>query len=262
LNGVAGRNGARAVIWNFRSADDVKEFWKKFRRVPARRRWTKRDEERYCLALYFLALATYRKLKYPLRIEEGESPDFIVTWSSGKTIGLSVIKATEMWVEHEVAKVDGKPDWFSYVRRAIESKARTLKSARSDLLVYEDEPLPLIEQAQALTALRDWLSGIKCANTRLGRISIIISLGLALERGNNFQYLPFINWSNPGGAPDFGERVEFEGFKAVRTAIRKHLTAGHWISYTDSRGRLMRLMPDGRRVEVAMESDGEKTASA
>jgi hypothetical protein len=238
-----------------------RKFWKKFQRVPARRRRTKRDEERYCLALYFLALATHRKLRYPLRVEEGASPDFIVTWSSGKTIGLSVIKATEMWVEHEVAKVDGKPDWFSYVRRAIESKVQTLKSPRSDLLVYEDEPLPLNEQVHALTALRDWLTGIKSANARLGTISIIISLGLALERGDNFQYLPFINWSNPGGTPDFGERVEFEGFKAVRTAIRKHLSAGHWISYTDSRGTLMRLMPDGRRVEVAMESDGENPSA-
>lgn len=249
------RNGARVVRWNFRSADDVKEFWKKFQRVPARKHRSKRDEERYCLALYLLALATYRRLKYPLRIEEGESPDFMMTRSSGKTTGLEVTKATEMWVEHEVAKVDGKPDWFSYVRRAIESKVQTLKSARSDLLVYEDEPLPLIEQVQSLTSLRDWLTGIKTANARLGTISIIVSLGLALERGGNFQYLPFINWSNPGATPDFGERVEFDGEKAAVTAVREHLRAGRSVSYTDSRGRLIRHMPDGRRVEITTSSE-------
>ena len=167
-----------------------------------------------------------------------------------------------MWVERPMAKVDGKSDWFSYVRRAIESEVLTLKSARTDLLVYEDEPLPLVEQEQALIALRNWLTVIRSVHARLGTISIILSLGLALERGNSFLYLPFINWSDPGGTPDFGERVEFEGFKAVTTAIRKHLSAGRWISYTDSRGRLMKLMPGGCRVEVTMESDGETTASA
>src|ERR1700687_4057669 len=111
------RNGHR-VRWSLRCVDDVREFWKKFQRVPARKRRTKRDEERYCLALYLFALATHRKLKYPLRIEEGERPDFTITRSSGKRTGLEVTKATNMWVQREMTKME-----VEYERRASAAKA-------------------------------------------------------------------------------------------------------------------------------------------
>src|ERR1700690_2506799 len=114
---ASGNKNGHRVRWSFRSANDVKEFWKKFQRVPARKRRTKRDEERYCLALYLLALATYRKLKYPLRIEEGESPDFTITWNSGKRTGLEVTKATEMWVQREMTLAEAE-----YVRRQVAAK--------------------------------------------------------------------------------------------------------------------------------------------
>jgi hypothetical protein len=218
---VNGRNGARAVRWHFRTADDVKEFWKKFQRVPARKRRTKRDEERYCLGLYLLALATHRKLKYPLRVEEGESPDFIITWSSGKSSRLDIIKASEMWVEREVTNGNGKPDWFASVRRAIESRANELTGVRRDFLVYEDTPLPLAERAQALAALREWLGVVKNANPLLGKVSLITSLDVALDTGSEFRDLPFVDWSRPDSMSDFGERVDFAGRKARRFVAMK-----------------------------------------
>jgi hypothetical protein len=253
-----GRNGSRIVRWHFRTADDVKDFWKKFQRVPARKRRTKRDEERYCLGLYLLALATHRKLKYPLRIEEGESPDFIITWSSRKSANLEIIKASEMWVESEVANGNGKPDWFASVRRAIESRTEYLAGERRDFLVYEDTPVPLAERPQALAALRQWLDGLKEANPLLGKISLITSLDVALDTGGEFRDLPFVNWSKPGSMPDFGERIEFAGQKAVATAIRKHEDSGHPVYFTDSRGRLVRRMPDGARYEVEVEDSGDE----
>jgi hypothetical protein len=251
-----GKNGSRRaqVRWSFRSADDVKEFWKKFQRVPARKRRTKRDEERYCLGLYLLALATYRKLKYPLRIEEGESPDFAITWSSGKTTGLEVTKATNMWLQREMTKAEveyekreaaarlcrtnaegvmiglsnlgwagdqAEAEWLTFVREAVERKLPKLETfrptSRQDLLVYDDTPLPAINRAKVLPDFCIWLSDTRRSNSLLGHVSIIISLDVLLDSGREFVVLPFVDWSDPSVTPDFGERVEFAGEKAVRT---------------------------------------------
>lgn len=238
----------------------MKEFWKRFQRVPARRRRTKRDEERYCLALYLLALATHRKLRYPLRVEEGESPDFIVTWHTGKKTGLDVTKATNMWVQPETTNADTHRDWFASVQRAVESCLPKLSiskfGVRSDLLVYDDTPLPAIDRPEALISLRDWLSAVKKANPLLGRVSVITSLDATQDCGNDLRFLPFINWSRPEATPDFGERVNFAGKKAVVTAIRQHESRGMPVYSTDSRGRLVKWMPNGTRYQVRVEPNG------
>jgi hypothetical protein len=238
------------VRWNFRSAADVNAFWKKFQRVPARKRRTKRDEERYCLALYLLALATHRRLRYPLRIEEGESPDFMITWSLDTTTGIEITKATSMW---EGAKDNRRGEWPVLVSRAIEAKLRNLESCGSDpeLLVYDDRPLPMADRPKALSALHKRLVRVRDGNPSVGKVAVIISLGVAIDCGSHFQHLPFINWSDPSATRDFGERIEFEGLKASVTAVREHLSAGRFITYTDRRGRLMKQMPDGRRFEIA-----------
>jgi len=273
----------------------VKEFWKRFQRVPARKRRTKRDEERYCLALYLLALATHRKLKYPLRIEEGESPDFLVTWSSGKTTGLEVTKATNMWVQREMTKMEvefekremeakahgaeaepvsltlsqhgwsgnqAEAQWLWFIQDAVKRKLSKLtkfrSTSRQDLVVYDDTPLAAIERPKVFPVLSRWLSQTRNVNPRLGRVSIIVSLDLLLETGDGLEVLPFVNWSNPDATPDFGERIEFIGEKAVTTAIRKHKQQGRPIHFTDSRGRLVKEVPDGTRYQVRVEPNGKE----
>ncbi len=255
---AVGKTNGHRVRWSFRSANDVKEFWKKFQRVPARNRRTKREEERYCLGLYLLALATHRKLKYPIRVQEGESPDFVITWSPGKSSRLDIIKASEMWVEPDVTPGNGKPNCFASIRRAIESKVKDLKGRGGDFLVYEDTPLPLAQRPQALAALREWLDGVKKANSLLGKVSLITSLDIALDTGDEFGDLPFVNWSSPGSWPDFGDRVNFAGKKAVTTAIHKHKQEGRPIHFTDQSGRLVKEMPDGARYEVRVEPNGDE----
>lgn len=273
----------------------MKEFWKRFQRVPARKRRTKRDEERYCLALYLLALATHRKLKYPLRIEEGESPDFLVTWSSGKTTGLEVTKATNMWVQREMTKMEvefekremeakahgaetepvsltlsqhgwsgnqAEAQWLWFIQDAVKRKLSKLtkfrSTSRQDLVVYDDTPLAAIERPKVFPVLSRWLSQTRNVNPRLGRVSIIVSLDLLLETGDGLEVLPFVNWSNPDATPDFGERIEFIGEKAVTTAIRKHKQQGRPIHFTDSRGRLVKEVPDGTRYQVRVEPNGKE----
>lgn len=292
---INGRSGARAVRWHFRNADEVREFWKKFQRVPARKRRTKRDEERYCLGLYLLALATHRKLKYPLRVEEGESPDFIITWGSGKTTGLEVTKATNMWVQSEMTNmeaeyerressakalgVDPEPvslmlsdhgwvgdqaedEWLSFIREAVARKlpklAKFRSTLRQDLLVYDDTPVAAVERPKVFPILSRWLSETRKANPLLGRVSTIVSLDLLLDSGDGLEVLPFVNWSDPEATPDFGERIEFIGEKAVTTAIRKHKQEGRPIHFTDQSGRLVKEMPDGTRYEVRVEPDGNE----
>jgi hypothetical protein len=291
----AHRKGARKVRWNFRSADEVNAFWKRFQRVPARKRRTKRDEERYCLALYLLALATHRKLKYSLRIGEGESPDFTITWSSGKTTGLEVTKATEMWVQREMTHMEveferrksaakavgAEPEpvslmlsghgwagdqaefeWLSFIKEAVTRKlsklAKFRSTSRQDLLVYDDAPVAAIERPKVFPVLSRWLSETRKENPHLGRVSIIVSLDLLHDAGKGLQVLPFVNWSDPEATPDFGERVEYIGEKAVTTAVRKHKQEGRPIHFTDERGRLIKEMPDDTRYEVCMEPNGSE----
>lgn len=252
------KNGTRAVRWNFKSSEDVKSFWKKFQRVPARSRRTRRDEERYCLALYFLALATHRKLKYPLRVDECESPDFTITSSTGKTTALEVIKATEMWIEPTAVNGNGKPDWLGLLRGEVETRTKDLLGGRRDLLVYEDMPLPMAERPQALATLRDWLIGLKQAHPPIGKVSIITSLDVLIDTSTGFRNLPFVNWSDPDSSADFGERVTFAGDKAVVSAIRKHQSRGMPIYFTDNQERLVKRMPDGTRYEVEIEPSGDE----
>ena len=82
--------------WTFRRRSDVERFWREVRDVPRRTNGRKHyHEERFCLGLYLLALATHDLLTYPLRVEQGESPDFMLTWKSGETTGLEVKRATQ-----------------------------------------------------------------------------------------------------------------------------------------------------------------------
>lgn len=216
------------------------------------------SEERYCLALYLFALATHRKLKYPLRVEEGESPDFIIAWSSGKRTGLEVTKATNMWVQREMTHMEveyerressartfgvepepvslmlsehgwagdqAEVEWLSFIKDAVARKVPKLAdfrtTERQDLLAYDDTPLAAIERPKVFPILSRWLSETRKTNPLLGRVSIIVSLDLLLDSGDGLDVLPFVNWSDPKATPDFGERIEFVGEKAVTTAIRK-----------------------------------------
>jgi hypothetical protein len=60
-----------------RSAADVQRLWLKVRDVPRRTEGrSKKQYERYYLGLYLLALVDRRILRYPLKVLEGDSPDF------------------------------------------------------------------------------------------------------------------------------------------------------------------------------------------
>src|SRR6266446_2658519 len=69
------------VSLEFRSLDDVRHFWLRVREVPRRTAGrTKKQYERYYVALYLLALADHQVFSYPLKVLEWERPDFMLTW--------------------------------------------------------------------------------------------------------------------------------------------------------------------------------------
>ena len=250
-------NGHPLVRWRFRTERDVRKFWKEFRRVPALARRNGRDERRYCLALYLFALATHSRLRYPLLVEESLSGDFRMRASNVETM-LSIAKANQIW---EAQNEHSNADWLAQVQRAIEEEARSVKplnpTARRDLLVYQDVPIPAAERATGLQTLRSWLRLLKKENPGWDRVSIIFSLDVELDTGRKFRNLEFIDWSNPDAFADFGERVEFEGQKATVTAIRWHLREGRPTYSLDRRGRLLKRMPNGHQHEVSRDPRSE-----
>jgi hypothetical protein len=177
--------------WKFRSVADVRRFWRSVGSVPGRTEGRKHyHEERYSLGLYLLGLAEHEILTYPLRVDQEESPDFMLTWPSGELTGLEVTRATEQWLQRtmtasekeygrrtiEVAASGEEPEpvsiplsqggwvgdeaedeWRSLVQRAIEQKLAKLPkfrpASRHDLLIYDDTPLPAIDRRKVLAAI-------------------------------------------------------------------------------------------------------------
>ena len=110
-------------LWKFKRRKDVERFWREVRSLPSRANGRKHhQEERYCLALYLLALATHEMLTYPLRVEQGESPDFMLTSNSGETTGLEVTRATTTWIQRKMTENDRE-----FARREAEAASSGVK---------------------------------------------------------------------------------------------------------------------------------------
>jgi len=221
--------------WKFTTVVDVQRFWQSVRSVPWRTEGRKHfHEERYSLGLYLLALAEHELLTYPLRIEQGESPDFMLTWPSGELTGLEVTRATEQWLQRSItlsekeyrrreaqaAASGGKPEpicvplsqagwvgedpereWCSLIGRAIEQKIAKLAgfrpASRHDFLISDDTPLPAVDRRKVLAAISPWAHRLTQKAPAFGRISVIISLDILFDLGGTSQIFPYIDWSNP-----------------------------------------------------------------
>src|SRR5208282_5092146 len=180
--------------WAFRRRSDVERFWREVRDVPRRGNGRRHyHEERFCLGLYLLALATHEMLSYPLRVEQGESPDFILAWKSGGTTGLEVTRATEPSLqramtaadrefarrEGEAARYGGEPEpvaifpslmgyandqperlfcWL--IGECIEKKLDRLPNFKAascyELLIADNLPVGA-DSREAFAAMREWV---------------------------------------------------------------------------------------------------------
>lgn len=234
--------------WEFRSVADVRRFWRSVRSLLGRTEGRKHyQEERYSLGLYLVALAEHDLLTYPLRVDQGESPDFMVTWPSGKLTGLEVTRATEQWLQRamtaseegyrrravEVAAFGEEPEplciplshagwvddeaeveWCSLVCRAIEQKLAKLPKFRHafryDLLIYDDTPLPTVDRRKVLSLIGPWSRRLNEKSPTFGKISVIISLDVLFDLGGACRIFPYINWS----APELDDPKDLRTFSA------------------------------------------------
>jgi hypothetical protein len=276
--------------WKFRRGSDVERFWREVRDVPRRTNGRKHyHEERFCLGLYLLALATHEMLEYPLRVEQSESPDFMLTWSSGETTGLEVKRTTQPSLrsatdqavresapsELTAKKPERKPgpallgqrldeaerEWCLLVRKAIDRKFTELPhfktGSRCDFLIYDETPLPVVDRRKVFSEMDRWARSLRRKNgSALGKISVITSLDIAFDLGGDFQIFPFVEWSapkldDPRSARDFAEHAEYAARKAAEVAIK-----GRPAYFEDNLGRIVKRTLDGRRFEVRQHEGG------
>jgi hypothetical protein len=231
------------TLHRFDSLADIRRFWIRVGKVGSRRNREKaRREERYCLALYMLARATNNLIEYPISVEEGQSPDFMVSEGAGDTFGLEVTQATtpehEERLTHaeksgasvldlgpEAGWLEGQREslWIERMKCAVMQKLELIpgyrKASRHDLLIYDNTPLIGVNRDQVTANIRDWIREYRSAVPSFGFLSIIISLDVVLDVGGECRMLPFINWSQPERTPDFARRVEHAAKKAAHDVL-------------------------------------------
>ena len=137
------------------------------------------DMDWYCARAYLQALARSDRLAYPIRIEQGESPDFLLRWPGWLTTGLEVTSVTSPEVERRLAADDpfpwGNDGWqgnelehglVQSLLRSVDNKCNKLArgkfrfAARHDLLLYNSAGFVFARMEIAIplirSALRDY----------------------------------------------------------------------------------------------------------
>ncbi len=270
--------------WKFNSDKDVQTFWLGVREVPRRAEGrTTKQYERFYLGLYLLALADHGLLSYPIKGEEGERPDFMLTWKSGETTGLEISRATDEELQRWMTQAQKKrpegsamraspggyagdqieEEWCALVRCVIKKKVAMFSNYRPalryDLLIPDDTRTGAGDRRKVLAILAPWASELNHSTPKLGRISCVTSLDVLYDIGGESSIFPYIRWSAPAAQGEgFSDRVEHAGRIATLQAIRAHKEAGAPTYSMDRKGRLVKETSDGRRFEVRVREDGEE----
>ncbi|HVA79563.1 MAG TPA: hypothetical protein VNF29_01415 [Candidatus Binataceae bacterium] len=235
--------------YRFSSRGDVEKFWRAVRNVPARTRRSKRQEERYYLGLFLVALAGGESMPFSFAIEEineYKSPDFMFH-AEGERFGIEVTRATSPEFQRTKTALEkrhpegyglllsiagwanngaAEQEWLRYVTDAILKKLPKLRNyqpaARHDLLIWEDAPLPAVNRAVVIPALAQWIRAQRPENPLLGKVSVVISLDVIYDVDGESRTLPFIDLESPVRFPDLGSRIEFAAQKAVRDELHRN----------------------------------------
>jgi hypothetical protein len=247
-----------------RSARDARTFWLKVRDLPRRTEGrSPKEYERYYLRLYLLALAQRRILRYPLKVVEGDSPDFMLVGKSGQKTGLEVTRATDENLQTEISHAENEEpngwaflaslhggvsdelerEWCALVREAVEKKrpkfAKYRPASRYDLLIPDDTRMGAGDRRKVIEMLNPWVRDLKEREPRVGRISVVASLDVLYDIGGASLIVPFVEWSSPKDVAmgeSFSERAEYAGRFVALNAIRAHKGGGP----TDLLNRLRR----------------------
>lgn len=68
------------------------------------------DRERYCIVAYLLHLAEAGLLEYPLTVDKGEAPDFVLTFAGGRTRGVEVTEASTSVHQEAATRLERSPE--------------------------------------------------------------------------------------------------------------------------------------------------------
>jgi len=181
-------------------------------------------EEIYCLRRYLFPLADSGLLRFPLTAAKSETPDFILKWPQGKTIGLEVIKATRQEFEADLTRFDQKQEtkhypsdpaagtvelssagwagnavegeWVEYVLASIASKLEdidTYSVGGCDLLIYDNTPTGAPDLNMVAEILRLKLSTSQRGHSgrAFGVISVIRDPWLIYGIGEAYKILAY-----------------------------------------------------------------------
>ncbi len=280
-------------VRELRAAEDVEAFWKSVRSVP---RWTggrtHKQMERYYVALYLMRFAENGLLAYPLRLKEEESqagqlPDFMITWPSGESTGLEVTRAAETKVQAAITHLEKQcpdgailmPNLRGYggdelegafcalvrgiVEKKVQEKLPKYNVSQCDLLVHDETSMGAGDRRKTLQILEPWARELKQREPKLGKLSIVASLDVLYDVGGESRVFGYVNWTAPDEAESlagetFSERVEYAGEVAAARAVQSLKKSGIPVYLTDSKERLVKEMPDGRRFEVRIDNDGRE----
>ncbi len=162
---------------------------------------SKSDKELFCLRRYLATLAANRRCGYPIAVEMGESPDFIIS-SRGERTGLEVTEATtqdfqkfltrfERERDLEASLDDGligdipEREWVDAVISAIDAKVEKIKiyrpARKHDILIYSNHPRDFVRGFNGRHPEYQWLAQRtkecatrwRSAEPRFGIVSII-----------------------------------------------------------------------------------------
>lgn len=176
------------------------------------------QKEFYNLRQYLPTLAANGHLQFPVTLEKGESPDFLLTNSVSKTWGLEITEATTQALQRELTITEGdessvrplgrdgsagnsaERETCAAILRAMRRKAKKIRAgkyraaARYDVLIYVNVRAFFYNADESINLLIPRVSRWRSQWTGLGRVEVITSLNLYTDVTGNLAQFPLFNY--------------------------------------------------------------------
>ncbi len=209
-------------LTTFDSAEHLLDYFRSVgemvgpRKGPSKR--THDQKELYNLRQYLPTLAANGHLRFPLTVEKGESPDFLLTDGVSKKWGLEVTEATTQEWQREMTVTEGdetslqplgRDGWAgnsaeretcAAILRAMRRKARKIRAggyrpaSRYDVLIYVNVRAFFYDADETVRLLVQRTSRWYPQWAVLGRVGVIASLHLYIDVSDNLTRLPLFNF--------------------------------------------------------------------
>lgn len=206
----------------FDSADHLVDYFRNVgEMVGPRKGLNKRthdQKELYNLRQYLPTLAANNHLQFPLTVEKGESPDFILTDGVSTKWGLEVTEATTQEFQRELTTTEGdettlqllgRDGWAgnsaeretcAAILRAMRRKANKIRAgkyrpaSRYDVLIYVNVRAFFYDADDTVSLLVQRISRWYPQWAEIGRVEVIASLHLYHDVTDNLTRLPLFNF--------------------------------------------------------------------